>query len=289
MKKTTSTLLILLLMSLSGYTQQEVINEKKIYKKVMGIDLHADMFYTEEVMKRQNNPAIAFFHGGGWVSGSPSEFYNAARRYAQKSFVTFSFQYRLSRTEDGSMPHPEITPVECTKDARSALRWLKEHADELHIDPDRIVASGQSAGGQLAIATAIMDDINEASDNLETDPTPVALLLFSSNLNTVEPWLDYLMGERRSEIWSISPYHNLKAGMPPAIEFHGTKDPQVPYYIVEFYMQKTRQLGNHFEQVRFEGTGHYLAEGNEKYATYFDEDILEKADAFLRKLGVMKK
>jgi len=42
-----------------------------------------------------------------------------------KGFVTFSFQYRLSGNEDGSYPHPDITPVESTKDARSAIRWSR--------------------------------------------------------------------------------------------------------------------------------------------------------------------
>lgn len=279
--------LLIFIFNQSFSQQHEVIQKNLVYKEVQGKQLMVDVFTTGELMKKDDNPAIAFFHGGGWAYGSPSEFYNACKRYTKKGFVTFSFSYRLAIQEDGTIPNPDITPVECTKDARSALRWMKENADELHIDPDKIVASGQSAGGQLAISTAIMDDINESTDNLTIDPTPLALLLFSSNLNTLEPWLDYLMGDRRKEIWSISPYHNLKAGMPPAIEFHGTEDPQVPFYIVNFYARKTRDLGNTFIQIPFEGTGHYLAEGDSTYATYFDEGVLVRADEFLKNQGLM--
>ena len=264
-----------------------IIQDRMIYKQVMGLDLSADVFYTDAALERKENPAIAFFHGGGWAYGDPGEFYNACRRYARKGFVTFSFSYRLSVNEDGTVPHPGITPVESTKDARSALRWVKEMAGNWNIDTAKVVAAGQSAGGQLALSTALLDEINENTDNPDIDPTPCALLLYASNVNTMEAWVDRLLGERREEIWSISPYHNLKPGMPPAIEFHGTADPMVNFWIVEYFREKTIALGNHFEQIPFEGKGHYLAENDTTYATYFDESVMERTDRFLEELGIM--
>jgi len=261
------------------------IREQKIYKTVCGTQLMADVFYTDETMKNSHNPAIAFFHGGGWAYGSPSEFHTTCIRYAKKGFVTFSFQYRLSKTEDGTVPDPDITLVECVKDARSSLRWVRENAASFNIDPDKIIAAGQSAGGQLALSTAMFDDINEETDNMDISPVPNALLLFSSNLNTIEAWADWLMGEHRKEIWSVSPYHNLKPGLPPAIEFHGTEDCMVPIYIMNLFKEKTLSMGNYFESVVFTGRGHYLDEGNETYSTYFDEAILEQTDVFLEKFG----
>jgi acetyl esterase len=243
------------------------------------------MFYTAETMQYTMNPAIVFFHGGGWAYGKPSEFYTTCIRYAKKGFVTFSIQYRLSITEDGIVPDPDITPVECVKDARSAMRWVRENAATFHIDPNKTIAAGQSAGGQMALGTAMFDDINEPSDNLAISPVPNALLLFSSNLNTIEAWCEWLLGERRGEIWSISPYHNLRPGLPPAIEFHGTEDCQVPFYILNLFKEKTLSLGNYFESVVYEGRGHYLGEGNNKYSTYYDEEVLEQTDKFLKKFG----
>jgi acetyl esterase len=279
--------LAFLLLLHSHAQDTQVIQEQRIYKQVMGKELAVDVFYSREILKRTDNPAIAFFHGGGWAYGSPSEFHNACRRYARKGFVTFTFAYRLSIREDGRVPHPDITPVESVKDARSALRWVKEHADDWNIDPDKVIAAGQSAGGQLALSTALADRVNEATDNPAIDPTPCALLLYGSNLNTVEAWMDRLLGERRQEIWSISPYHLLKPGMPPAIEFHGTEDPMVNFYVVELFREKTLSMGNHFEQIPFEGKGHYLAEGDTTYATYFDESVMEQTDSFLESLGFM--
>lgn len=279
---------LIFLLILGGNAQdKQVIQEKKPYKQVMGQELAVDVFYTNEALEGKDNIAIAFFHGGGWAYGSPVEFHNACRRYAKMGFVTFSFAYRLSICENGLVPHPDITPVESVMDARSAMRWVKEHATDWNIDSEKVIAAGQSAGGQLALSTALMDHINEATDNQETDPSPCALLLYASNVNTMEAWVDRLLGDRRQEIWSISPYHHLKPNMPPAIEFHGTADPMVNYWIVQRFKEKSLELGNRFEQIPFKGKGHYLAEGDTTYATYFDESVLERTDSFLEELGLL--
>ena len=284
MKKTVLILTLLVFQMATSFAQDTLVITKKIvYKTVGNRELSVDMFYTTASHQKNDNSAIAFFHGGGWVFGDPAEFYEACRRYARKGFVTFSFQYRLSRNADGTYPHPDITPVESTKDARSAIRWIRENAGMLNINPNKIVVGGQSAGGQLALATALTDSINEISDNMKISPVPNALLLFSSNVNTMEPWIDMLLGDRRNEIWSISPYHNLKRNMPPAIAFSGEEDDQVLPYITGLFKVKMIELGNYFELHTYPGRKHYLGEGNEKYARYFDEEILEKTDAFLEK------
>jgi hypothetical protein len=93
------------------------------------------------------------------------------------------------------------------------------------------------------------------------------------------------LGDRRKEIWSVSPYHNLKTGLPPAIEFHGEEDCMEPIWIVRYFKEKTDMLGNYYELITIEGCGHYLGEGNDTYATYFNEEILERTDIFLEKFG----
>jgi acetyl esterase len=286
MKKLLLLLILFVFIRQVSYAQESLVHHNKlVYKVITGQELAVDMFYSESSQNSEGNSAIALFHGGGWVFGDPSEFYEACRRYASKGFITFSFQYRLSKNSDGSYPHPDISPIESVKDARSAIRWLRENADSLNIDPNKIAVGGQSAGGQLALSTALLDSINEETDNLDVSPVPNALLLFSSNVNTLEPWIDMLLGDRSDEIWSISPYHNLKSSMPPAIAFHGEEDNQVLPYIVRMFKTGMDELGNYYDLHWYPGRKHYLGEGNEKYATYFDEDILELTDAFLEKFG----
>jgi prolyl oligopeptidase PreP (S9A serine peptidase family) len=94
-----------------------------------------------------------------------------------------------------------------------------------------------------------------------------------------------LLGDRRNEIWTISPYHNLKRNMPPAIAFSGEEDDQVLPYITDLFKVKTLKMGNYYELHTYPGRKHYLGEGNKKYARYFDEEILELTDVFLEKYG----
>jgi acetyl esterase/lipase len=261
--------------------------ETKKYKKVDGYKLTVDIFSLPETPDKDNNPAIAFFHGGGWVFGSKEEFHGACKRYAAKGFITFSFQYRLSIKEDGEYPHPDITLVECVKDAKSAVRWMRENAKKLKIDPSRIVVGGQSGGGQMTLGTALCDDINEDTDDLRFSAEPNAMLLYSSCYNTLEPWIDMIMADRRHEIWSVSPYHNIKKGMPPTLAFHGGKDCMVLYYSVEFFKWKMDELGNPFELITLDGRDHYLGEGNDFYSNLFDEGIMKRTDVFLEKCGFL--
>ena len=266
---------------------EPVPNETRIYKAVGKDQLRVDIFYPTDELIKSKNPAIAFFHGGGWVFGQPKEFFGACQRYAEKGFVTFSFQYRLSMNPDETYPNPKITPIESVKDARSAIRWIRANSASLRVDPEQVVVGGQSAGGQLAWSTALVDSLNEVTDDLEISPVPNALLLYSSCYNTMEAWVDWILGEKRDQIWSISPYHNLRSGLPPAIAFHGKDDCTVLYYSVEIFEKRIIELGNQFELITIEGQQHYLGEGNEKYSRLFDEKILERTDKFLEKLGFM--
>ena len=200
--------------------------------------------------------------------------------------VTFAVDYRLS-IENGVTPSKMISPIESVMDAKSAMRWVRGNARKFHIDQNKIVAAGQSAGGHLALCTAMIDDYNDKSDNLGISCSPNAVLLFSACVNAVEGWCDRLLADRRNKIWSISPAHNIRAGLPPMIEFHGTDDEQVPKWTVQFFEAAMKKEGNYFELHMYEGRKHYLGDGNPKYSRYYDDEILKLADDFLRKYHLL--
>ena len=279
---------ILVLLSTAVRAQPDsVVYSTRVYKHVDSTDLVVHIFTPPSALSTsKNKTAIAFFHGGGWAFGNPNEFFGACKRFASRGIVTFSFQYRLSIDKKGNAPHPEITPVECVKDARSALRWVKAHAAEYGIDPKKIVAGGQSVGGHLTLSTAMIN-VNESTDDLSVDPTPCAMLLYSGTVNTMEVWCDLLMGKQRDKIWSISPAHNIKKGLPPALAFHGEEDHTVQLWTVAFFQRDMIAAGNSFDIQKYPGRKHYLGEGNKKYSRLFDEEIMERTDEFLRKLGLL--
>jgi acetyl esterase len=267
-------------------TIEQVRHIQEVYKSIDTLKLKIDVFYTSQSFERENNTAIVFFHGGGWAFGTPGEFFTTCERYAKMGIVTFSVGYRLS-IENGITPHKTISPIESLMDAKSAMRWVRKNAEKFHIDKNKIVAAGQSAGGHLALSTAMIDDYNEKSDDLNLGCCPNAILLFSACVNTVEGWCDRLLADRRNKIWSISPAHNIKRGMPPMIEFHGMYDEQVPVWTVQFFERAMKKEGNYFELHTYEGMRHYLGEGNPKYSRYFDDEILNIADDFLRKYNLL--
>ncbi|HTY38973.1 MAG TPA: alpha/beta hydrolase fold domain-containing protein [Bacteroidota bacterium] len=263
-----------------------VTHLQEVYKTVDTSRLTIDIFYTHQSFERENNTAIVFFHGGGWAFGTPGEFFTTCERYARMGIVTFSVEYRLS-IENGATPHRLISPIESVMDAKSAMRWVRENAVKFHIGRNKIVAAGQSAGGHLALCTAMIDDYNDKSDDLSISCRPDAILLFSACVNAVEGWCDRLLGDRRNKIWSISPAHNIKGGMPPMIEFHGEYDDQVPIWTVQFFGSAMNKEGNYFEEHTYKGLRHYLGEGNPKYSRYYDDEILKVADEFLRKFNLL--
>lgn len=278
-------LILLVCMSLfsqAANSRDQVTHVQEVYKTINNQELKIDVFYLAESLEKEDNTAIVFFHGGGWAYGTPNEFFTTCERYAKMGIVTFSVQYRLS-IENGVVPHKTISPIEAVMDAKSAMRWVRQNAEKYHLDVNKIVAAGQSAGGQLAHAIAMIDQYNESTDDLKISCKPNAVLSFSSCLNTVESWCDYLLGDRRDKIWSISPTHNLKEGLPPVIHFHGVDDEQVPKWTAQFFESEMKKKGNYFELHMYPGRKHYLGDGIPKYSRYYDDEILKLTDDFLRK------
>jgi acetyl esterase/lipase len=109
------------------------------------------------------SPVIVYFHGGGWAVGTRRRFGRAFKswspsalaRLAAAGFAVITVDYRLSG---------EATFPAQIDDAKAAVRWLRANAEELHVDVDRIVAWGESAGGQLAALLGVTGHRDTADD-----------------------------------------------------------------------------------------------------------------------------
>ena len=120
------------------------------YANVQGTALHAHVFAAEA--GEPPHPAILFFFGGGWSSGTPRQFYPFAAQLAKEGFVAIPMEYRVRQRHGSSIP-------DSMADAFTAFRWAQDRAGELGIDPARIGLIGSSSGGHLALLAAIQPDL----------------------------------------------------------------------------------------------------------------------------------
>jgi acetyl esterase len=225
---------------------------KLVYKNVGQTELVVWVWKPVEWRATDRRPAMVFYHGGGWDSGTPAALSRQAARFAELGMVACSVQYRLT-----SQPGVEV--ADCVKDARSAFRWIRTHAGELGIDPNKIAAGGASAGGHLAAALVTLEDINDATDDLSVSTRPSALVLLKPALK-LDPERAIKKGRAKTdgEVTNLSPFHRLKAGMalPPTLILHGADDTTVPISTVREYAARVKELGGECEVIGFAGETH---------------------------------
>ncbi len=188
--------------------------KESVYKQTPQGDLKIHVHLPKGWTAEDKRPAIVFFFGGGWRSGTVEQFRPQAEYLAQRGMVAARADYRV-RSRHGTAPD------KCIEDARSAVRWLRANAARLGIDPQRIVASGGSAGGHIAACTCTIPGFDAPGEDASISCCPNLLVLFNPVLDTVPIGVQYGMGEFAR---SISPNHHLSKDIPPTVIFFGTED-----------------------------------------------------------------
>lgn len=223
------------------------------YKTVgRGRDLELHVFEPEgHDVATDKRPCILIIHGGGWTSGEPRVYYTIADHYAKKGMLAVSLQYRLMDAKDG------VTVFDCVKDGRSAMRWLRAQASTLGIDPNRIAVIGGSAGGHVALGTAVFEngpDVDEATDDLSISCVPDLLIPLNPVIDTsADGYGQGKIGERWRE---LSPLHHVKRDLPPMLICHSTGDTVTPYAGAARFVELSKAAGNDCQFFTFEGGRH---------------------------------
>ena len=216
-------------------------------------------------------PAVVFFFGGGWNSGSVAQFAPHAEYLASRGMVAFVADYRVKSRQ-------QTDPDSAVADAKSAVRWLRKNASRLGIDPERIAAGGGSAGGHIAAAAGICDGLDDPTEiPIEVSSKPNALLLFNPVYDNGPDGY----GHARVKKWfpAISPAHNLSEDDPPTIVFLGTKDDLIPVATAEKVHKKLQSLGIQSELHLYPNQPHGFFNQNRNVEAF--ADTLVKTDAFL--------
>ncbi len=178
-------------------------------------------------------PVLMFIHGGGWRSGTKEQRALRLLPYLEMGWAVVNVEYRLTAVARAPA---------AVEDCLCALRWVIQNADQYNLDTSRIVTTGDSAGGHLALTTAMIpssvgldrecpgtEDLNVAAVINWYGITDVGDLLDGRNMKdyAVE-WMGSL--EDRFEIAErVSPMTYVRRGLPPTLTIHGDADPTVPY------------------------------------------------------------
>jgi len=192
-------------------------------------------------------PALVIIHGGGWRAGSKSVdvYQKMMVDYAHKGYVTINVEYRLT----GEAPFPA-----CIEDVKCAVRWLRAHAEQYGVDPERIGAYGHSAGAHLALMLAMVP----ASAGLEGDG---GWDNYSSRVNVAAAGsppteLGREAPMAKTEWWPIG---YISADHPPLFLIQGSEDRIVRPELTRDFVEKMKTSGASIEYLELEGAQHGAA------------------------------
>lgn len=172
-------------------------------------------------------PAVIFIHGGGWRQGSRQRYHRQMSNFTDRmGIVTATVEYRL--TDVASWPAQ-------LDDVRDAHQWLVEHAGEYRIDPERIAATGNSAGGHLSLMLGLLPKEQNEAKRLRAvanfyGPTDLTKIeQFEPVREVLEALVDGNLDEKSEPLKHASPVTYIDRTDTPILTFHGTKDPIVPF------------------------------------------------------------
>lgn len=226
-------------------------------------------------------PGIIVIHGGGWMAGTrEGHAQQTCLRYVEKGFVCANVEYRLTKVA--------AAPA-AVADVLDAAHWLEENAEKYDVDTRRIVVTGDSAGGHLAL----MVGMTPKTARLGPPARIAAVVNFYGVTDVVEllggpttrdyavAWVPEQFG-RRQLAERVSPMIYVRKGLPPILSIHGDADPTVPYDQSVKLTKALRDAGDDAELVRVPQGPHGFPKAKE------DEIYEQDVWPFLKKHGVME-
>jgi acetyl esterase/lipase len=206
------------------------------YGTANNVQLKLDVWQNKDA--KTPLPTVLYIHGGGWIFGDRTGAVPELLPYLQKGWNVVNVEYRMASQS--------LAPA-AVEDSRCALRWVYRNADKFHFDPDRIIVTGHSAGGHLALTTGMLTADAGFDNNCPAEPffgekplkvaaiinwygiTDVVDLLDDKNRRTYAiEWLGS-QPNRLALAKQLSPLTYAVVGAPPVITIHGDADPTVPY------------------------------------------------------------
>ena len=302
MRRVLAAILLALLAAPPAAAQDYTRKEDVIYGRKYGLAMTMDVFTPKE---KPNGLGIIFCVSGGWFSAKENVNANFYKPFLKRGYTVFAVVH-------GSQP--KFTIPEVLEDMHRAVRFIKLHAKEYGVDPERLGIAGASAGGHLSLmqGNAYLPENPKAANPLDRASSRVAAIacffpptdflnygkpgniaLGGGTLAAFRPPFDFWEREkgtnklvviadeeRRQEIGkAISPITHVKKASAPALIIHGDADALVPIQQAEVIRDKYKEVGVPFELVVKKGAGHGWADIGadiEKLADWFDKHLAKK-------------
>jgi acetyl esterase/lipase len=215
-------------------------------------------------------PVLMLFHGGGWVGGEKERNVFQLLPYLSMGWAVLNVEYRLA----GNSPAPAAV-----EDCRCALRWVFYQAKQYNFDASKIVATGGSAGGHLALMTGMLPANSEFDRQCPTDnaarwnqaaepSVKIAAIVNFYGITDVADLLEGANAKHYAIEWfgsaknrielakAVSPINYVGAGVPPIITFHGDRDDIAPYSQAVRFHAALDKAGTINRLVTLKGAGH---------------------------------
>lgn len=227
-------------------------------------DLHMDVIAPKNRENHAPCPAVVWFCGGAFRVMDRSVWMAEMVRYAEAGFVIASVEYRTG--------NEAVFPAQLI-DAKAAVRFLRAHAREFCIDPEKIFAMGESAGGAIACLLGVAGQKKELDQgaHLEQDSSVCGVVDFyglvdmrislsgQEGNDIVPPWtLEEVLGVRysRKQAVSASALCQITSSSPPHMILHGTNDTTVPIEQSVTYYERLVENGVPAILLEIEGAQH---------------------------------
>ncbi|MBI4584434.1 MAG: alpha/beta hydrolase [Planctomycetes bacterium] len=231
-----------------------------VYGKVDEVELKLD--WARPQGAKGGLPGVVCVHGGGWSGGKRQDFKFLVERLARSGYFAATVSYRLAPK------HQFPAQVE---DVKCAVSWLRAHAQELGLDPNRLGAVGGSAGGHLVLMLGVLGPGDgfkgPCADGAISSQVEAVVNLFGPADLTTRRWSEAAQGilnnflggtpdEKLDAYKAASPVVYITRDDPPILTFHGTADPLVPFEQAEILHRALTAAGVANRLVPMEGHGH---------------------------------
>ena len=279
------TLLALTLTSLADSAADFTIKKDIDYSGAANARQMLDLFIPKKAADKPR-PLVVYIHGGGWEGGSKNDAGVLTGLVTDGNFVAASVGYRL--TNEAHWPAQ-------IHDCKAAIRWLRAHAGEYGIDPERIAVFGISAGGHLVsllgtttgegpkelegdigandgVATTVACVINFCGPaNFLTFADKGSIISVESPGTAITKLLGGPLSEKIDAATACSPVTHITKNDPPFLHIHGTKDNLVPY-------AQALEFDAALEKAGVPST---LLTGTDGGHVFFSKELIEQMKTFL--------